>query len=110
MTFLGQIFESPHEHTDSHPCTQSGRSRSLTRWSTPNDVWPYNVELHRKMGQQIKRFSFLHFVVLFLWQMGDGRFQWGIDAQMGAGLDHETRLDLEIGPITIYILSRNMKP
>ena len=31
-------------------------------------------------------------------------------AQMGAGLDHEIRLDLEIGPITIYILSWNMKP
>ena len=34
---------------------------------------------------------------------------WGGDAQMGAGLDHEFRLDLEIGPITIYILSRNMR-
>ena len=32
-------------------------------------------------------------------------------AQMGAGLDHEIRLDLEIGPITIlYVLSWNMKP
>ena len=30
-----------------------------------------------------------------------GPFEWGIDAQMGAGLDHEIRLDLEIGPITI---------
>ena len=31
-------------------------------------------------------------------------------AQMGAGLDHEIRLDFEIGPITVYILSGNMKP
>ena len=31
------------------------------------------------------------------------------NAQMGASLGHEFRLDLEIGPITIYILSRNMR-
>ena len=30
---------------------------------------------------------------------------WGhTDAQMRAGLDHEFRLDLEIGPITIYFI------
>ena len=34
----------------------------------------------------------------------DGSFEWGIDAQMGAGLDHEIRLELEIGPITSFIL------
>ena len=31
------------------------------------------------------------------------------DAQMGAGLDDEIRLDLEFGPKTINILSQNMK-
>ena len=31
-------------------------------------------------------------------------FDKGIDAQMEAGLDHEIRLDLEIGPITIYFI------
>ena len=34
---------------------------------------------------------------------------WGGDAQMGSGLDHETPFYLEIGPITIYIFSWNMR-
>ena len=34
---------------------------------------------------------------------GKALFSGASIAQMGAGLDHEIRLDLEIGPITIYI-------
>ena len=33
----------------------------------------------------------------------DGLFNGASIVQMGAGLDYEIRLDLEIGPITIYI-------
>ena len=62
----------------------------------------FNKAQMRKSWKEIGHLSHIS-----LW---GGPFWWGTDAQMGAGLDHEFRLDLEIGPMTIHILSWNKKP
>ena len=57
------------------------------------------IEVHSQtvdqQSSQIASIGGIHF--------GKALFNGGSIAQMGAGLDHEIRLDLEIGPITIYI-------